>query len=281
MQSSRKTLVTGLVAGFLALPGAAGALPYTFVNIADTSGPFSSFGHPALNASGTVAFFAGLDTGGSGIFTSSGGPTTTLYDSSGPFSGFGTGLALNASGTVAFFAALDVGGAGIFTGSGGPTATIADTNGPFSSFGEPNLNDLGTVAFIAGLDIGGFGIFTGPDPNLDAVIRDGDPLFGSTVNALGVINSPFLNNAGQLALFYGLDDGRMGIARADPLVAVSAPASLALIGVGVVAAGLTQRTSRRRRRARGGPASAAAGAGVPAAGAGDRAAVRAAPQGPE
>jgi hypothetical protein len=58
MHSWRKTLVTGVVAGLLALPGVAGALPYTFVNIADTSGPFSIFGFaggPALNNLGTVA----------------------------------------------------------------------------------------------------------------------------------------------------------------------------------------------------------------------------------
>jgi hypothetical protein len=75
-------------------------------------------------------------------------------------------------------------------------------------------------------------------------------LFGSTVNALEVINStfvsPFLNNAGQVAFFYDLDDGRMGIARADPLTEAAAPASLALLGVGVVAAGLHLRASRRR-----------------------------------
>jgi hypothetical protein len=156
MQSWRTTLVIGLLSGFLALPDIAVALPYAFVNIADTSGPFRSFG------------------------------------------------------------------------------------------GFTQLNDLGTVAFDAFLDDGRFGIFTGPDPGLDAVIRDGDPLFGSTMNALGVIGSPFLNNAGQLTFFYGLADGRMGIARADPLVAVQAPASLALLGVNVV--GLALRATRARGR---------------------------------
>ena len=42
--------------------------------VADTSGPFQSFGFffgftpPALNNNGEVAFFADLDSGGSGIF---------------------------------------------------------------------------------------------------------------------------------------------------------------------------------------------------------------------
>lgn len=63
--------------------------------IADTSGPFSSFGAdlsnagPGINDRGTVAFRANLDTGGSGIFTGSGGPLTTIADTSGSFRSFG------------------------------------------------------------------------------------------------------------------------------------------------------------------------------------------------
>jgi hypothetical protein len=53
-------------------------------NIADIGGPFSFFGDLALNDLGTVAFLAGLDAGGDGIFTGSGGPTTTIADTSGP-----------------------------------------------------------------------------------------------------------------------------------------------------------------------------------------------------
>jgi hypothetical protein len=122
--------------------------PYSFTNIADSSGQFSGFNPiPSMNNSGTVAFIASLDTGESGIFSGSGGPTTTLYDTSGPFSGFGgfdsffniTGPSLNDSGTVAFIASLDAGEQGIFTGSGGPPTTIVDTSGPFARFDAPSL----------------------------------------------------------------------------------------------------------------------------------------------
>ncbi|MCI0457311.1 MAG: PEP-CTERM sorting domain-containing protein, partial [Gemmataceae bacterium] len=204
--------------------------------IADDSGPFSSVGAPSLNAGGTVAFLAELDAGGQGIFTGSGGPITTIADTTGPFGFFGN-PALNAGGTVAFIAFPDAGGQGIFTGSGGPTTTIADTTGPFSSFSEPALNAGGTVAFGAFLDAGGTGIFTGPNPATDAVIRTGDPLFGATVRVL-VFSRDRLNDSGQVAFSYSLNNGVSGIAVATPQPAqvIPEPASLllSLLGAGLL-----------------------------------------------
>jgi hypothetical protein len=167
-----------------------------------------------------------LDTGGEGIFTGSGGPTTTIVDDSGPLNRFFR-VSLNDSGTVAFFASPDTGGQGIFTGSGGPTTTIADDSGPFNSFGDVSLNNSGTVAFEAVLDTGGRGIFTGPDPLADEVIGRGDTLFGSIVTSFG-IGPEALNDTGQIAFNYALADGRIGIARADPLVALE-PGTLPLL----------------------------------------------------
>ncbi len=222
----------------LALAGAAPAQPYTFTNIADTAGPpFSAFGFfPSINAGGTVAFRAALDVGGSGIFTGSGGPTTPIATSIGPpFSFFGD-PSLNAGGTVAFRAGLDAGGEGIFTGSGGPTTTIADTNGPFIRFAGSSINAGGTVAFRAGLDAGGEGIFTGPNPVTDEVIRTGDTLFGATVTGLNFFREG-LNDSGQVAFFYILDNDVSGIAVATPQPAqvIPEPASLLL---GLLGAGL-------------------------------------------
>jgi hypothetical protein len=126
--------------------------------IADESGPFSgftpggSFSWPAINSAGAVAFRATLDAGGEGIFVGSGGPTTTIADSSGPFQNFGTVPDLNAAGTAVFEATYDAGGKGIFTGSGGPTTTIADTSGPYFNLLGPGINDSGEVAFWAEFD---------------------------------------------------------------------------------------------------------------------------------
>jgi hypothetical protein len=185
--------------------------------IARTSdGFFSRLGNPALNDSGTVAFWGDPVAGGSGIFTSSGGSVATLIDSSGPFSSF-RGTAINDSNTVAFLADLDAGGSGIFTSSGGAITTVADTSGPFSSFGVEStaINDSRTVAFLANLDAGGAGIFTGLDSVVDQVIATGDLLFGSTVTSLS-FSKTGLNNSGQVAFFARLANGTEGIFRANP-----------------------------------------------------------------
>lgn len=211
-----------------------------------------------FNDSGTVAFVAFLGPSDDGIVTGSGGPTTTIAARSGPFTSFFSGdenpqaaYVLNDSGTVAFVVGLDTGefDFGLFTGSGGPITTIADNSGPFSFFGggageHPgfSLNNSGTVAFRAFLDTGAFGIFTGPDPLADEVISLGDSLFGSTVTDI-LIRDESLNDAGQIAFFYELADGRTGIALADPR-AILEPGTLALLGLGLAGLGLT-----RRRRA--------------------------------
>jgi hypothetical protein len=182
--------------------GNTAAVPYTFTNIADTSGPFSAFSaFPSLNNSGTVAFAAGLDTGGNGIFTGSGGPTATLYDTRGPFNGLGP-FSLNNSGSVAFFGNRDT-GEGIFTGNGGPTTTIADTSGPFLGFSDgfvgPPLNDSGTVAFLAELDgCCAEGIFTG-NGGPTTTIADNGALFH------GFSPEPSINNNGTVAFVASLD----------------------------------------------------------------------------
>ncbi len=126
--------------------------------IADISGPFSGFtvggtsSSPAINDQGAVAYRAALDTGGEGIFIGSGGPTTTIAHSSGPFQNFGSILDLNAAGTAAFEASFDAGGKGIFTGSGSATNTIADSSGPLFNLLGPAINDNGEVAFWAEFD---------------------------------------------------------------------------------------------------------------------------------
>jgi hypothetical protein len=188
--------------------------------IADISGPYSFFGgNSSINDGGTVSFFATKKVeGGSifngdaqGIFTGSGGSTTTISDSSDPFPFFARPTKANPSindrGTVAFFATqvgFNNSSAGIFTGSSGPISTIADTSGLFSSFfDDPSINDGGTVAFSADLDAGGEGIFTGSGGPI-TTIADTSGLFST-------LGSPSINNEGTVAFRGFLDTEEEGI----------------------------------------------------------------------
>jgi len=188
-------LWTGLISSL----GNVASAPYEFINLYDSSGPFNSFGipdfnaGPALNNSGTVAFSASLDTGESGIFTGSGGATTTIVDTSGPSIGFG-GYSLNNSGTVAFIST------GVFTGNGGPITSIVSIPGSDVFFGGPSLNDSGTVAFS--LDSG---IFTGNGGPLTTIVDTSD-ISGPFFNAF----SPSINNGGTVA-FEASGNGGNGI----------------------------------------------------------------------
>jgi hypothetical protein len=237
------TLKNGGGAGVFAGNGG----PVTF--IADNSGQFTNVfnSSPSINAAGTVAFVAGLDAGGSGIFTGNGGgggggAPNDIARTGPQFFSFLGDPSINDDGDVIFFAFTDGGnGAGIFTSSGGVLDTVATLDGPFSGFGQtPALNNDGDVAFLADLDAGGRGIFIGPDPVLDKVIRTGDPLFGSTVTDLGVYRG--LNDDDRLAFAYLLANGVQGIA----VVAVPEPGSLTLFGL---AAPLLARRRRERSSA--------------------------------
>lgn len=169
---------------------------YAFTNIAETGGPFANFRSAALNAAGTVVFQGPAIGAGEGIFTGSGGPTTTIAATSGPFAGFFGLPVINAGGTVAFRANLDgLAAGGIFTGSGGPTTTIADNTGPFSSFFGVAINDGGTVAFQANLREGGQGIFTGDS--------SGGPIttLYDTSGAISSFNTGLALNAGGTVAF--------------------------------------------------------------------------------
>lgn len=204
----------------------------TLTNIADSSGVFSQFNVgfntvrgnsplsiytvPSINESATVAFNAGLDVGGQGIFTGTSEGTTTVADSTGVFDLFSS-ADINNQGTVAFLAQLDDQSTGVFTSTDGQISTLADTSGSFSSFlSDPSLNNQGEVAFQATLDNGITGIFTGADPVANKVIGIGDELFGSTVTNL-LITQQGLNDQGQLSFAVGLADGRESIVFAQPV----------------------------------------------------------------
>lgn len=210
--------------------------------IADSSGPLTGFGvAPMINANGTVAFAANVKAGGDGIFFGSGGslstvfltagflgfPTinnsgtiafvannallayksgslTTMYDTSGLFSGFSAFVDTNNPGRVVFFAGLDSGGAGFFTGDGGSITQIATTTSGFTGFGQvASINNAGVVAF-RGTPAGSVeGVFTSNGANITKL----------TDTSAGFLDfgGPSINDRGSVAFFADLPGGDSGI----------------------------------------------------------------------
>jgi hypothetical protein len=150
---------------------------------------------------------------------------------------------LNNAGQVVFAAGLDDtnGGTsdnyGIFLGSGGPLSQLVrtgesapDGNGSYSDFvGIPILNDAGQTAFVgrltntSGGSIDNLGIFLADDNDIRQIARLGQALAGSTITALQLgqlaDEENGLNNAGQIAYWAQLADGREMIALWTPPMA--------------------------------------------------------------
>jgi hypothetical protein len=218
-----------------------------FVDVADNGGPIDGFVNNgvAINASGAVAFYARFKGPGSAVYVGSGGPLTTIADTTSLFDGFEESPTLNDAGTVAFVADLKAGGQGVYTGKGGSLTKVADAADGFQAFTRAWINNAEEVAFEASLTAGGSGIFTGGDPIADRVIGTGDALLGSTVAGTGRVA---LNDAGQVVFSARLSDGTLGVFVATP---VPEPSSLLLASVGVISlltfATRCQRPARVRR----------------------------------
>ena len=200
-----------------------------------------------INNRGVVAFstFTVEDR----MFIGSGGKPTVIVETEGTnLLLFQSGPRINEAGVVAFNARLDTGGQGIFTANNPGVRTIVDNvSGPFAGLGlsAPAINNRGVVAFEANKKEF-HAIYTGIDPIADRVIQTGDPLDGSTVERLSTgSHGRYLNDAGQIAFWAQLADGRTGIYRADPLslnvAAVPEPATLGLVAT----TGLTVLVRRR------------------------------------
>lgn len=194
----------------------------TIFDTTDSTDFTSSFAGPAINNAGQIAFRASSTvSSGDAIFRYDGGSTfTVIADSSGPLSAaFDDEPAINNAGTVIVQGRLD--GAllpeVVLVGDGtAPATAIVDTNGPLESFNGAAINDSNQIAFCATFDdFFTQGIFTGPDLTNDRVIGTGDALDGSTVSSLAMFREG-LNNAGQIAFFARLTDGRGVMMVASP-----------------------------------------------------------------
>ncbi|MCH8839097.1 MAG: PEP-CTERM sorting domain-containing protein [Planctomycetes bacterium] len=186
---------------------------FTFTKIADTSGPFTSFGsNPySINIHGEVAF-VGVTAGGiEEVHVGNGGPTRLVADTSGAFDFFTFPPALNDAGTVVYTARLDAGGDVIHSVTvEGSTTTIVDTTGPFESVVNGRVNNSGTVAYLGILDT--FGTDPGGDPTAHMEIRKGDgtssTLIADTQGSFNRFQSgSAINEAGVVSFWTELDVG--------------------------------------------------------------------------
>jgi hypothetical protein len=169
---------------------------------------------PSIADDGTVAYVWSFRQTTQEIRTGTGGDPTTLYATSGSyFTGFGS-PALNQAGTVAFWAATLIlsNPEGVFRGDGGEP-TIIDRGDSFDTthFGQlPSLNNDGIVAYRYE--------FRGPAFRTSINVGDGKTttvLYSNSGADFRTFGNPVVNDAGQVAFFATLADGRSGIFSGD------------------------------------------------------------------
>lgn len=185
------------------------------VRIDETAGFSATFGGPFITPAGNISFSAVRLPSESGIFALLGGTLHALARAGVDIYNYSAETSMNDAGQVVFRGEPEEFVQAILTATVDSVWTIADNNGPYWEFGDPAINNAGQVVFYASVRGYQRGLFTGPDPDQDVIIRSGDPLFGSTANFFQFANTG-LNEYGQVAFNYSLDDGRSGIALATP-----------------------------------------------------------------
>lgn len=233
----------------------------------DGNDTFDAFDRPTINDSGQVAFrglFPGSGTA-KGVYLGDGGALTTIAregnaspDGNGTLFGFAD-IALNNQGQLAFTGSFEGSTGGdsddtaMFRGDGTELIIIAREgdiapggNGMFARFNTveafPALNDAGQIAFLTSLTGTSGGTsddqslyFYDDSLGLLEVVREGDDFLGSTIEVIGFSGSigalgeerSGLNEHGQVAFQFRLDDGRQGIA----IWSIPEPTTLSLVGV--------------------------------------------------
>jgi hypothetical protein len=175
----------------------------TLTTIAGTSRQrrgFASLGREtSINDTGEVAFDGALGSGASGLFSGSGGATTTHYLNT---------QNVSVDGSAARIAFLDeiqgTSNPDIFRGQEGSFTTISASNPPESFAAIPLLNDGGTVVwqtrFVEQSGFAGRRIVTGNGVGTDTTVVDSE-------GAFNIFDSYAINNSGAVAFSATLDDG--------------------------------------------------------------------------
>jgi len=192
----------------------------TLTTIASTEGPgFASFGRStSINDADEVAFDGQLDSGAQGLFSGTGGATTTHYldtedasvdGSPARFVATSDRPSINSAGDIAFLDEIQgTFDRDIFRGQEGSFTTISSSNPPESSLTIPLLNDSGTVvwetSFVEETGLAGRRIVTGDGVGTDTTVVDSS-------GAFNIFHSYALNNTGAVAFSATLDDDNLAI----------------------------------------------------------------------
>jgi hypothetical protein len=225
--------------------------PQTIATMA--SGDFRFFNdQTTINAAGQVGFLGQNSDFSFSVVVGTPGDLQPLATTMipGGYNGFG-GLppVLNDVGAAAYFASTSTGAQINYVAPGGATSVyVATSDTGFEGLGQMSLDNNGRIYFI-GLYQGKIGLYSGTDPVNDLVFAIGDSLFGSTLAGFS-FGPDSVNDHGQIGFQYLLDDGTRGIAFASlgQPASVPEPASLALMGLGLLAVVVGPRLARRTAR---------------------------------
>jgi hypothetical protein len=202
-----------------------------------------------VNNYGEVAFHA--EEGSTDrIYLGTSSGLTTIAESGGfSFSYIDPMFSMNGAGEIAFAAYhYWEGGYGIYD----KTGAAITTPGEFSNIESISLNGADEVAFKAerGSEEG---LYVARGGAVETVVELGDPLFGSTLAGFDPHGKGFseggLNDSGELAFKYYLNNGESGIAIATPTGGPEVPSPSALVGLlGMIGVAVALPRRRRGRR---------------------------------
>lgn len=234
---SIKSLSMAALACVVLCPIALAVNPVVYI---DSSGSLSTFGRPHMNDAGVMAFTAGLDAGGTGVFVAGEIVSSMIVSSAGSFDSF-AGPAIDNSEKVSFFARKDLAPGddfmdtinGVYHASGGVITTLAETPTFGGQYTLPAVNGPGLVVFARAFPAGTsshhvfngvsvetipFGLFeTNPAirgvNSHGAVLTTGGPFNGAPVFNTAVINGPGPTASVQADAGYAINDSGVVLIR--------------------------------------------------------------------
>ncbi len=171
-------------------------------------------GLPVINRAGDVAFRMDTRSGEPCIMAADREHVREVARAGDRVRGLGAFPFLGDRGQIASCVSIGDGGSGLCVWFDGKRETVLESGDTFERFRGILLDAQGRIVFYATPKGRTLGIYCGPDPVADRLIGEGYPFLGSTVREFA-LNPVSINDAGQLAVRLGLEDGRQAIVRAD------------------------------------------------------------------